>query len=58
MLHGFSPLVVPRPRDSRLHLEVDGYWWPYDDDAQLPPDLRDFLDAGPPPVFVGLGCAG
>ncbi|MGQ4346249.1 glycosyltransferase [Streptomyces sp. SAS_275] len=56
--HGFSPLVVPRPRDWRPGLDVSGYWWPHDrPDAQLPDTLRDFLDAGPPPVFVGLGSA-
>ncbi len=57
VLHGFSPLVVPRPRDWRPHLEITGYWWPYDGQTGLPTDLRDFLDAGPPPVFVGLGSA-
>lgn len=57
VLHGFSPLVVPRPRDWRPHLEITGYWWPYDGEARLPAELRDFLDAGPPPVFVGLGSA-
>lgn len=56
-LHGYSSLVVPRPRDWPPHLEVTGYWWPYDGEAQLPADLREFLAAGPPPVFVGLGSA-
>jgi UDP:flavonoid glycosyltransferase YjiC (YdhE family) len=55
--HGFSPLVVPRPRDWRAGLDVAGYWWPYDVETQLPPELRDFLDAGAPPVYVGLGSA-
>ncbi|WP_328936014.1 MULTISPECIES: glycosyltransferase [unclassified Streptomyces] len=55
--HGFSPLIVPRPADWRPGLTVAGYWWPYDGDAQLPSELRDFIDAGPPPVFVGLGSA-
>ena len=56
--HGFSPLVVRRPRDWRRGLDVSGYWWPYDgEDARLPSALRDFLDAGPAPVFVGLGSA-
>lgn len=55
--HGFSPLVVARPRDWRTGLGVCGYWWPYDGDTRLPAELRDFLDAGPPPVFVGLGSA-
>ncbi|MFJ1967842.1 glycosyltransferase [Streptomyces sp. NPDC087903] len=57
VLHGFSPLVVPRPRDWRAGLDVTGYWWPYDGTALLPPRLRDFLDAGPAPIFVGLGSA-
>ncbi|MFJ8630610.1 glycosyltransferase [Streptomyces sp. NPDC093568] len=57
VLHGFSPLVVPRPRDWPARLIVTGYWWPYDGAAQLPPELRDFLDSGTPPVFVGLGSA-
>jgi sterol 3beta-glucosyltransferase len=57
VLHGFSPLVVPRPRDWRPHLKITGYWWPYDGETRLPAELRDFLDAGPPPVFVGMGSA-
>ncbi|MFF4527300.1 glycosyltransferase [Streptomyces bluensis] len=57
VLHGFSPLVVSRPRDWRTGLDVVGYWWPYDRESQLPQELRDFLGAGPPPVFVGLGSA-
>ncbi|MEY9848785.1 sterol 3beta-glucosyltransferase [Streptacidiphilus sp. BW17] len=69
VLHGFSPLVVPRPRDWRPGLEICGYWWPYDPaddqphrpgdrpDVELPTELRDFLASGPPPVFVGLGSA-
>ncbi|MGW3307261.1 glycosyltransferase [Streptomyces sp. NPDC001073] len=55
--HGFSPLIVPRPADWRPGLTVAGYWWPYDGEAQLPSELRDFIEAGPPPVFVGLGSA-
>ncbi|WP_416982173.1 glycosyltransferase [Streptomyces sp. T028] len=57
VLHGFSPLLVPRPRDWRSGLDITGYWWPYDREDRLPRDLREFLDAGPPPVFVGLGSA-
>ncbi|MER7563877.1 glycosyltransferase [Streptomyces sp. NPDC097941] len=57
VLHGFSPRVVARPRDWRSGLDVAGYWWPYDGDAPLSDDLRRFIEAGPPPVFVGLGSA-
>ncbi|MBV1936155.1 glycosyltransferase [Streptomyces sp. BV286] len=55
--HGFSPLVVPRPGDWRPGLGVAGYWWPYDVAPRLPDALEDFLDAGPAPVFFGLGSA-
>ncbi|MGX2998560.1 glycosyltransferase [Streptomyces sp. JNUCC 64] len=56
--HGFSPLVVPRPRDWRPGLTVDGYWWPHDPPGyRLPDEVREFLAAGPPPVYVGLGSA-
>ncbi|MET9959893.1 glycosyltransferase [Streptomyces sp. NPDC006326] len=55
--HGFSELVVPRPRDWRPGLEVSGYWWPHDPIGRLPPELEDFLRSGPAPVYVGLGSA-
>ncbi|MFH8253714.1 glycosyltransferase [Streptomyces roseolus] len=56
VLHGYSELVVPRPRDWPAGLEVAGYWWPHET-GRLPRALEDFLAAGPPPVFVGLGSA-
>ncbi|WP_441249155.1 glycosyltransferase [Kitasatospora sp. McL0602] len=53
---GFSPLVVPRPADWPSQVEVTGYWWPSRPDGWRPPaDLVDFLQAGPPPVFIGFG---
>ncbi|WJR33689.1 glycosyltransferase [Mycobacteroides immunogenum] len=56
VLHGFSPHVVPRPADWRPGLEVCGYWWPQEDPHWRPASpLVDFLAAGPPPVYLGLG---
>jgi sterol 3beta-glucosyltransferase len=56
VFYGFSQAVVPRPPDWRDGLEVAGYWWPNRTAGWTPPaDLEDFLDAGPPPVFVGFG---
>ncbi|HET6501744.1 MAG TPA: glycosyltransferase [Amycolatopsis sp.] len=56
ILHGFSEHVVPRPRDWRPGLELTGYWWPQSPSSWEPPaELVDFLDAGPPPVFIGFG---
>lgn len=54
--HGFSPLVVPRPADWPPGVEVTGYWWPARPrDWRPPAALVDFLQAGPPPVFIGFG---
>lgn len=55
VFHGFSPRVVARPPDWPAGHEVVGYWWPYDRESELPSPLSEFLSAGPPPVFVGLG---
>ncbi|WP_028813136.1 glycosyltransferase [Streptomyces flavidovirens] len=56
VFHGFSPLVVPRPEDWPSRVEVAGYWWPARPYRWEPPaELVDFLQAGPPPVFIGFG---
>ncbi|WP_329485382.1 glycosyltransferase [Kitasatospora sp. NBC_01246] len=53
---GFSPSVLPRPADWPTRVEVPGYWWPARPDGWRPPaELADFLQAGPPPVFIGFG---
>jgi len=54
--HGFSPSVVPRPADWPASQEVVGYWWPARPAGWTPPpQVEEFLAAGPPPVFVGFG---
>lgn len=59
VFHGFSPAVVPRPRDWPPELSIAGYWWPAVPAGwQPPPALLDFLDAGPPPVYLGFGSNG
>lgn len=56
VFHGFSPLVVPRPDDWPSRVDVSGYWWPARPAGRQPPgELADFLQAGPPPVFIGFG---
>ncbi|MFD0652644.1 glycosyltransferase [Streptomyces malaysiensis] len=48
--------MVPRPADWPSQVEVVGYWWPARPrDWQPPAELTDFLQAGPPPVFIGFG---
>src|SRR5690606_35540792 len=54
--HGYSPAGVPRPADWPVATHVTGYWWPAPAPGWRPPaDLVDFMQAGPPPVFIGFG---
>ncbi|WP_406163660.1 MULTISPECIES: hypothetical protein [unclassified Streptomyces] len=56
VFHGFSPRAVPRPADWTSEVEVTGYWWPARPRGWRPlAELADFLQAGPPPVFIGFG---
>lgn len=56
MLYGFSPSVVPKPSDWGDHIEITGYWF-LDRSANWRPstDLVAFLEAGPPPIYLGFG---
>lgn len=54
VLYGFSPTLVPRPRDWPNHLEVTGAWFRQRSD-RLDSELEAFLSAGPPPVYIGFG---
>ena len=52
----FSPTVVPKPSDWRKDIHVVGF--SYLDavgDWQPPAELVRFLEAGPPPLFIGFG---
>ncbi len=56
ILYGFSPHVVPPPADWGTEVHVCGYWFLEPArDWQPPAALVDFLEAGPPPVYVGFG---
>jgi sterol 3beta-glucosyltransferase len=55
-IYGYSPLVVDRPADWPSSVHVTGYWTlPLERDWRPPPALERFLDAGPPPVYIGFG---
>lgn len=56
VMYGFSPLVVPKPRDWPEWHRLTGYWFlDGPSDWQPPARVTEFLDAGPPPVYVGFG---
>lgn len=59
VMHGYSQQVLPRPADWPQDYSVTGYWFldaPHD--WQPPADLLAFLEAGPPPVYIGFGSMG
>jgi sterol 3beta-glucosyltransferase len=59
LLFAFSRHVVLPPADWAGIAEVTGYWPLGPREGWKPPaDLERFLDASPPPVYIGLGSGG
>jgi sterol 3beta-glucosyltransferase len=60
ILYGYSSAVIPRPPDWPANQHVTGYWF-HDDPQELEQQevqnrkLDEFIDAGPPPVYIGFG---
>jgi UDP:flavonoid glycosyltransferase YjiC (YdhE family) len=54
-LYGFSPRVVPRPGDWGANHHITGFWSLDDPDYEPSAELADFLESGPPPIYVGFG---
>ena len=55
-LYGFSPSMISRPKDWGEDIHITGYWFLDAEDNWTPPDeLLNFLNAGPPPVYIGFG---
>jgi sterol 3beta-glucosyltransferase len=56
ILYGYSPSVIPPASDWNSKTHVTGYWFLDPADGWTPPPaLMAFLQAGPPPVYVGFG---
>ncbi len=56
ILYGFSPAVLPAPSDWGTEVHVTGYWFlDAAEEWKPPPALADFLEAGPPPIYIGFG---
>jgi UDP:flavonoid glycosyltransferase YjiC (YdhE family) len=56
ILYGYSPKVIPFPKDWGDFLHVTGYWFLEPSAGWEPPiDLVNFLQSGPPPVYIGFG---
>ena len=56
ILYGYSPHVLPPPVDWADSVHVTGYWFLESPTGWEPPvELVDFLQAGPPPIYIGFG---
>ncbi|MFN2285963.1 MAG: glycosyltransferase, partial [Anaerolineae bacterium] len=56
ILYGYSPQVLPPPSDWPDSVHVTGYWFLEPPTGWKPSEeLVDFLQAGPPPVYIGFG---
>ncbi|KAH8657897.1 putative glucosyl/glucuronosyl transferase [Xylariales sp. PMI_506] len=52
----WSPALIPKPKDWGPPISVAGFYFlDLASNYTPPPDLQSFLDAGPPPVYIGFG---
>lgn len=52
----WSPALIPKPKDWGNHINISGFYFlSLASNYTPPPDLKEFLDAGPPPVYIGFG---
>ncbi|KAH7377529.1 putative glucosyl/glucuronosyl transferase [Cadophora sp. MPI-SDFR-AT-0126] len=52
----WSPALIPKPKDWGPHINISGFYLlGLASKYSPPPDLQAFLDAGPPPVYIGFG---
>ena len=56
MLGAYSPSIIPHPADWPKSIHITGYFFmDQQTDWQPSPDLKAFLEAGQPPVYIGFG---
>jgi UDP:flavonoid glycosyltransferase YjiC (YdhE family) len=52
----WSPALIPKPADWGNHINISGFYFLNLASNYTPaPDLKAFLDSGPPPVYIGFG---
>lgn len=56
VMGAYSPTLSPQPRDWPSSWQVVGHWFTDPPPGWRPPaDLAAFLEAGPPPLYLGVG---
>ncbi|KAJ5193384.1 hypothetical protein N7449_009526 [Penicillium cf. viridicatum] len=51
----WSPALVPKPQDWPSHIDVCGFFFRDSPSYSPPSELREFLQDGLPPVYIGFG---
>ncbi|KAK7430749.1 hypothetical protein QQZ08_002793 [Neonectria magnoliae] len=52
----WSESLIPKPADWGDHINVTGFsFLPLASSYTPPPDLVEFLESGPPPIYIGFG---
>lgn len=52
----WSPALIPKPKDWGQNISISGFFFLNLASNYTPdPELKAFLDAGPPPVYIGFG---
>jgi len=52
----WSPALIPKPEDWPARIKISGFYFlSLASSYSPPPELERFLDAGPPPVYIGFG---
>jgi UDP:flavonoid glycosyltransferase YjiC (YdhE family) len=52
----WSPALIPKPEDWGAHISISGFYFlNLATNYTAVPDLQAFLEAGPPPVYIGFG---
>lgn len=52
----WSPALIPKPKDWGQNITISGFFFLNLASNYTPdPELKAFLDAGPPPVYIGFG---
>ncbi|KAF5671692.1 glycosyltransferase family 1 [Fusarium heterosporum] len=51
----WSPALVPKPADWPPYIDVCGFFFRDEPQYTPPDDIAQFLQAGPPPIYIGFG---
>ncbi|CAN9376993.1 unnamed protein product [Alternaria alternata] len=55
MTYCWSPALVPKPFDWPGHIDVCGFFFRDPPRYEPPAEIRNFIESGPPPVYIGFG---